>query len=134
MSSTSHKPHITPLPIYLGIGAALLVLTGITVLSAQLDFGKLIGMPHLNILLAMAIATFKATLVALFFMHLLYDKKIYLTVFLVSLLCLGIFITLTLFDTLRRAEPYELEAHPVRSQAQMYEGRSSAPTTPAHRH
>ena len=55
---------------YLIIGAFLLVGTVITVLAAQIDFGN----HHLNIGIGLAIATVKAGLVALFFMHLISEK------------------------------------------------------------
>jgi cytochrome c oxidase subunit 4 len=55
--------HVTPLWIYLGVFAALMVFTGITVAVAFVHMGPL------NDLVAMAIAVFKATLVVLFFMH-----------------------------------------------------------------
>jgi len=48
----------------------LLILTIITVGASYIDFGQ--G----NIVIALAIATVKATIVALFFMHLLHDKPV----------------------------------------------------------
>jgi cytochrome c oxidase subunit 4 len=53
--------HITPLKTYLVIAGALFCLTAITVWVSYFDFGSL------NIIIAMGVATFKATLVALFF-------------------------------------------------------------------
>jgi cytochrome c oxidase subunit 4 len=47
----------------------------------------------------MGVATMKASIVALFFMHLLWDDKKNLTMFVMSLMFLGIFITVTLLDT-----------------------------------
>lgn len=67
MSSNEH--HILPFSLYVKIFLSLLVLTVITVLVAQFDFGSL------NTLIAMLVATVKATLVALYFMHLKYDDK-----------------------------------------------------------
>lgn len=58
-------PHIIPMLVYLAIGGALLVMTLVTVAVSFIDLG------FLNILVALAIATFKALLVAFFFMHLL---------------------------------------------------------------
>lgn len=55
---------------YLIIGAFLLVGTVITVLAAEIDFGN----HYLNIGIGLAIATVKAGLVALFFMHLISEK------------------------------------------------------------
>ena len=64
--------HVLPLRVYLGIGTALLVFTGITVGVSYVQLGAW------NIIVALLIASFKATLVALFFMHLLYDNKFFI--------------------------------------------------------
>ncbi len=69
------KNHIVPFKTYLSVLIALLVLTVITVGVAQIDFGVL------NAFFAMLIATVKAALVLLYFMHLKYDDKIYWVVF-----------------------------------------------------
>lgn len=62
--------HITPLSVYFGIFGALMVLTAITVAVAWVDLGSL------NILVALGVAVFKATLVVLYFMHLKYSSKL----------------------------------------------------------
>jgi cytochrome c oxidase subunit 4 len=64
---TSH--HIIPIDTYLKVFGTLIVLTVITVLAARVDFGAL------NAVVAFAIATVKAVLVAAIFMHLKYDDK-----------------------------------------------------------
>jgi len=56
--------------IYLGILMALLFLTLITVGASYIDLGPA------NIVVALFIATTKASLVGLFFMHLLHDRPI----------------------------------------------------------
>jgi cytochrome c oxidase subunit 4 len=89
----SNEHHITPLRTYLIIAGSLLFLTGVTVWVSYIDLGSF------NIILAMAVATLKATLVVLFFMHLLWDDKKNLVIFVMSLMFLGIFITFTLLDT-----------------------------------
>ena len=61
--------HILPFKLYATVFAVLLVLTAATVWVAQFDFGAL------NTFIAMAVATVKATLVGLYFMHLKYDDK-----------------------------------------------------------
>jgi cytochrome c oxidase subunit 4 len=68
---TSHDTahHIIPLPVYFKVFATLICLTIITVGAAQIDFGTF------NTVIAFAIATVKAVLVAGFFMHLKYDDK-----------------------------------------------------------
>lgn len=52
---------------YLAVWAALIVLTGLTVAAAKLDVG--LG----NIIIAIGIATLKASLVILYFMHLKFE-------------------------------------------------------------
>ena len=56
---------------------ALLVLTVVTVGASTIDFGS--GMT--NVIIAMLIASIKASLVALFFMHLRWDKPINAIIF-----------------------------------------------------
>jgi cytochrome c oxidase subunit 4 len=53
----------SPLPTYFAVFFALLIGTGLTVFAATLDLGPF------NAPVALGIATVKATLVALFFMH-----------------------------------------------------------------
>jgi len=74
-----------------------------------------------NLVVAVGIATVKAMLVALFFMHLYYDNKLFMGVFLSALAFLGIFIILTMFDTMRRDDLYREVAQPIRKQAVMYD-------------
>ena len=65
--------HVVPIPVYLGIFAALLVLTGVTVWVAFLDLGS---WDFLHTPLALAIACLKATLVVLWFMHVKYSVRL----------------------------------------------------------
>jgi cytochrome c oxidase subunit 4 len=81
--------HIASTPFYIGIFAALICLTIATVLVSYFDFGSA------NIVIAIAIATMKASLVAAFFMHLRHDKLFNTLAFLSAFLFLGIFILLT---------------------------------------
>ena len=62
--------HIVPFKVYMTVLIALLILTVVTVAAAQVDFGVL------NIVVAMLIASVKAGLVALFFMHLKYENPL----------------------------------------------------------
>lgn len=70
--SSSHEAHhhIVPIPVYLSIFGALLVGTAVTVWAAYQDFGIL------NLPIALAIATVKASLVVLYFMHVKYASKL----------------------------------------------------------
>ena len=108
-------PHILPLRIYLGVAGALLLLTAITIMVAREDFGSW------NLVVALLIAATKATLVALFFMHLKYDNRIYSIIFVGAILFLGIFITFTMFDTLNRGEINPLTKMPIKKYAAIYE-------------
>jgi cytochrome c oxidase subunit 4 len=60
--------HILPRGLYAGILLTLLVLTIVTVAVSRFDFGAW------NLVVAMFVASIKATLVALFFMHLKYES------------------------------------------------------------
>lgn len=86
------EPHILPLSTYLGVWGALVVLTVITVAVSRFDFGSA------NTVVAMVVATIKASLVALIFMHLLYDNKLNLVILMASFLFVAIFFTPTLID------------------------------------
>ncbi len=110
MTENTHtnEPHVLPLSIYLGIGSILIFLTAVTVYAAGFDFGEF------NLLIAMLIATVKASLVAMYFMHLKYDNKLYLLLFLSAIVFLAIFIVITMFDTLRRGDIYEIKAGAIR--------------------
>ena len=63
MAQHGHGPHVVPMPVYLGVFAALMVGTALTVWAAHMDFG------WANTPVALAIACSKAALVVLFFMH-----------------------------------------------------------------
>jgi len=96
MSENTHTPHVLPLKIYFSVAGALFILTVITVMVSYYDFGSF------NLLIAMVVATVKATLVALYFMHLKYDDKLYLTMLIMSLVFLSLFIGITMLDTMFR--------------------------------
>jgi cytochrome c oxidase subunit 4 len=111
----SHDIHILPLKLYLGIGIALIILTVITYTVAQIDLG-----PY-NLVVAMLIAMTKALLVALFFMHLLYDNKLYMIIFSIGLIFIAIFIIFTMFDTMRRGDIYLEVGEPINKEAIIYQ-------------
>jgi cytochrome c oxidase subunit 4 len=93
MSHDEHGlAHVMPVPMLVGVWAALMVLTGITVASAQFDLGAL------DLPVAMRIATVKALLVALFFMHLKYDRPFNGLIFMASLVFAGLFVTISMMD------------------------------------
>ena len=86
--------HIVPVPILLGVFAALLVLTGLTVAVTYVDLGMW------NLWVALGIATVKASLVALYFMHLRYDKPFNAVILVSALVFLALFVTLAMMDSL----------------------------------
>ncbi|WP_245678142.1 cytochrome C oxidase subunit IV family protein [Chondromyces crocatus] len=92
-----------PLKMYIGTWLALLVFTVITVGASYIDFGDF------NLWIAMLIATCKASMVALLFMHLLWDERFNSIILVSSIIFLGIFIGFTMADTGNRgrAEPVE---------------------------
>ena len=90
--------HVMPLGVLLAVFAALIVLTAMTVAVTRVDLGSW------NLVAALAIATVKAALVALYFMHLRYDDPFHALVFVSALAFLALFIVLTLIDTVD-AEP-----------------------------
>lgn len=111
---TSEQAHITPLWIYFSVAGTLLVLTFVTVAVAQIDMGEW------NILVALSVAAVKAILVLLFFMHLLYDNKIFALVFSSAIIFLAVFIVLTMMDTQSRAAIYPVKSTLIQAQADIY--------------
>jgi cytochrome c oxidase subunit IV len=61
--------HISSVKLYVGIWLALLAGTALTVVAARIDLGPF------NIVVALTIATIKAILVVLFFMHVKYAHE-----------------------------------------------------------
>jgi cytochrome c oxidase subunit 4 len=86
--------HVASIPVLLGTGGTLLVLTVCTVLATKVDFGA-----NINFALAMAIAVVKATLVILFFMHLKYDRLFHTVVFVSAILAASLFVGFTMMDS-----------------------------------
>lgn len=115
MSSKAHSEHIIPLKYYLGVAGALFVMTIVTVAVSFVDLGGF------NAIVAVGIASFKALLVAFIFMHLLFDKKINLFIFSLGLIFTGVFISITMFDTLRRADIYDIRGEEINKEAKIYQ-------------
>jgi cytochrome c oxidase subunit 4 len=91
--------HISSDKTLLGVAGALFILTILTV-----------GVHYIHIpdpwsmIVAMGIAIFKATLVALFFMNLYWDKRFNLMLLLSSIVFFVLLVGLTLLDTLFRTD------------------------------
>ncbi len=64
-----HEPHVSVLTYWL-VFAALMVLLAATVFAAQLEHGPI------SIMIAVSIATLKAVLILLFFMHVKYSSRL----------------------------------------------------------
>ena len=117
---SKHKHHIIPLKTYIAVFASLLFLTAFTILSAQFDFGSL------NIIIALLIASFKSSLVLLFFMHLYYDNKINMAFILGSVLFLALFIGFTMLDVNKRVDLYDIKGKLVKPKVE-YKKYNSSP-------
>lgn len=92
LKMTSAKPYRT----YLLVWLALLVLTVVTWLVSYVHLGLM------NVAVAMLIASFKAALVALFFMHLRHEHRLLWAFALFPLAFLALIIGGTLADVLLR--------------------------------
>ena len=84
--------HVSPKSVYYSIFGALMVLTAVTVFAAYVNLG------NFNAPVALAIATFKATLVVLFFMHVKYSSRLTKLIVATSLFFLLILIGETMMD------------------------------------
>jgi cytochrome c oxidase subunit 4 len=90
--------HVTSRGFYLLIGITLLILTGVTVAAAFVNLGPL------NPVIALLIATIKATLVILFFMHVKgASEKLTGVVVVAGFFFLAILLSLSLADYLTRS-------------------------------
>ncbi len=87
-----HSEHIVSPKIYLTIFIALIIGTSLTTWAAFQNFGPF------NIVIALAIATAKATLVVLFFMHARYSERRTRLVIICAIFWLAIMLALTLSD------------------------------------
>ena len=85
--------HILPSRLYYAIWITLLVLTVVTAVVATVDLGPF------NTIVALLIASFKALLVILFFMHVKYtSEKLTKTVIFAAIFWLLILLALSLAD------------------------------------
>jgi cytochrome c oxidase subunit 4 len=85
--------HVAPRKVLLGTFGVLMVLTIVTVLATRVDFGS-----QMNLVIAMGIATVKATFVAMYFMHLRYDKPFHVIVIVGGLLAAMLFVGIAVLD------------------------------------
>lgn len=92
--------HISSAKFLWGIAIVLFILTLLTVGVTLFHIPE-----PWNLVVAIAIAAVKATIVAAFFMNLYWDTKFNVLLLIMSLIFLGILIGLTLIDTLFRTDP-----------------------------
>ena len=85
--------HIVPVRIYVTIFLVLLAGTALTVVAAFYDFPW-----ELNTIVALTIATTKATLVVLYFMHVRYSSRLIWVIVASALFWMGILFALTFSD------------------------------------
>jgi cytochrome c oxidase subunit 4 len=86
--------HVVPPWLLIAVFVALLILTGITVGVTVFDFGRTI-----NVWLALGVAVAKATLVALFFMHLRWDSPFNSVILVAALFFVALFIGTVILDS-----------------------------------
>ena len=98
MSEQEHTEHIVSPGTYLAIILTLLALTGITVFAAFVDLGRF------NIVVALLIATVKATLVVLIFMHAKYAPERTKLVIIAGVFWLALLLSMTLSDYASRVD------------------------------
>jgi cytochrome c oxidase subunit 4 len=84
--------HIVPIKLLVGVGAALMFLTAVTVWARYIDLG------NANLFIAMVIATIKASLVVLYFMHLKWDRPFNSVVLIAALAFVSLFVSFALMD------------------------------------
>ncbi len=84
--------HVSPESHYAKILGALFVLTGLTYAVSYADLGAA------SLYVAMAVAFAKAALVCMYFMHLRYDDRYHVFVFLSTVIFVAIFFMFTIFD------------------------------------
>ncbi len=120
MKASSHQAkapasHIVPARVYAMVSVALIMLTVISIVVSQLDWG---GFGTAIVLCA---ATINAALVAGFFMHLRYDNKFFTNIFLVSIITLGFLLAFVLIDTNSRQGLYDNTMQEIKQGANLKE-------------
>ena len=94
MSEHEHAAvHVASIKLLVVVWIALMIGTWLTVAASNVDLGPL------NIWIGLAIATGKAALVALYYMHLRWDKPFNAFVFLGAFLFLALFIGIAMMDS-----------------------------------
>jgi len=103
----AHEHHHSGAAVYVKTLLALLFLTVVTVGASYIDFGA--G----NVVIALFIASIKAILVAMFFMHLRYEKPVNGIIASAGFLFLGIFLMFCTIDLGDRHDPNPMNPLPT---------------------
>lgn len=87
----AHTIHVVPKKLYLAVFFGLVILTWVTTFVSTIDLGRW------NVFVALAIAMSKASLVALFFMHIKYSTRLTKMIAACGVfwLCIMLFITMS---------------------------------------
>jgi cytochrome c oxidase subunit 4 len=110
---------------YVATLVVLLILTAITVGASYINFGS--G----NVVIALAIATIKAIIVATIFMHLLHDKPVNAVIAVAGFVFLGIFLMFDFIDVDSRTNPQPINLHAPPAATAPAAGASAAPAPAA---
>ena len=104
-----HHGFAHPMPIWqlLAVFFALIILTILTVYQSTFDFGSM------ELWLSLFIATVKAALVILFFMHMIHEKPFNAIVFVSGFIFVALFIGATLDDAHNYKHAVELQPPPA---------------------
>jgi cytochrome c oxidase subunit 4 len=125
---TAHSAgHISPVSLYLTIFMALMVGTALTVGAAFVDLGQF------NFAVAMLIATFKASLVVWYFMHVKYQSSLTKLTVATGLFFLAILLGMMMIDYGGRAfSPQMTPSDPMGVIGNQPQGGRQAPEAPPH--
>jgi len=93
---SSENSHTLGYGIYILVWFGLIILTGLTVAVSGMDFRAF------AVIIPLAIAATKSTLVVNYFMHLHYEAGLFKLLLIITLILLAIFIGLTFTDVLFR--------------------------------
>ncbi|HAN79699.1 MAG TPA: cytochrome-c oxidase [Bacteroidales bacterium] len=88
----NEEHHIVPYWSHAWVWVALLILTIVTVAIAD------IHLPMLTVVVALLVATVKASIVAIYFMHLKFDSKVLAIMFIVTMIIFIAFMSVTFLD------------------------------------
>ncbi|MGE0431021.1 MAG: cytochrome C oxidase subunit IV family protein [Planctomycetota bacterium] len=126
-----HTHHATPPWLLLAVFFALITLTGATVVCADPTLKEMLrtylnrqffpmdaaAMSRMSLWVAMIIATVKASLVVLFFMHLIWDKPFN------AIVAVGCFMFVALFIGFSMTDSVQMREHPDRARIYIDESK-----------